>query len=71
MLTSAATFEHHYSVDEFAERWGMNTDFVRSLFLHESGLVGFAQDREGRVYRTLRVAESVRQRAHARLRRLH
>jgi hypothetical protein len=53
------------------ERWGMSGDFVRRLFLHEPGVVIFHHQRPGRrVYRTLRIPESVAQRVHARLRRL-
>jgi hypothetical protein len=71
MLTSGAAFERHYSVDEVAALWGMSDDFVRRLFLHEPGVVIFHHHRPGRrVYRTLRIPESVAQRVHTRLMRL-
>jgi transcriptional regulator GlxA family with amidase domain len=71
MPSSETTFERHYSVDELATTWGMSHDFVRRLFLHESGVIVFHHYRPGRrVYRTLRVPESVAQRVHTRLRRL-
>jgi transcriptional regulator GlxA family with amidase domain len=41
MATSEATFERHFTVDELAALWGMSDDFVRRLFLHESGVVIF------------------------------
>lgn len=65
------TFEKHYSVEELAEQWCMSTDFVRRLFLHEEGVVVFCHPRPGRrVYRTLRIPESVAQRVHRRMRRI-
>jgi hypothetical protein len=52
MTTSEMTFERHFSVDELAALWGMSDDFVRRLFLHESGVVVFFHYRPGRrVYR--------------------
>jgi transcriptional regulator GlxA family with amidase domain len=36
-----ATFEHHYSVEQLAERWNMSRDFVRRRFLREEGVVIF------------------------------
>jgi hypothetical protein len=52
--------ERHYSVEELCELWGLSDDFVRRLFLREPGVVIFYQQRPGRrVYRTLRVPESV------------
>jgi hypothetical protein len=62
------TFERHYSVEELCTLWGMSDDFIRRLFLHEPGVVVFYQSRFGRrVYRTLRIPESVAQRVHARM----
>ena len=71
MQTSEATFERHYAVDELAALWGVSDDFVRRLFLREPGVVIFHNHRPGRrVYRTLRIPESVAQRVHTRLRRV-
>jgi hypothetical protein len=64
------TFERHFSVDELAELWGVSDDFVRRLFLREPGVVIFYHNRPGRrIYRTLRVPQSVAERVHLRLRR--
>ena len=52
------TFERHFSVDELSELWNMSDDFIRRLFLHETGVVVFYHYRPGRrVYRTLRIAD--------------
>jgi hypothetical protein len=62
------TFERHFSVDELSALWGMSDDFVRRLFLNEPGVVIFKHVRPGRrVYRTLRIPESVALRVHRRL----
>ena len=61
-------FERHYSVEEIAEKWGLSIDFVRRLFLREAGVVVFWRQQPGkRVYRTLRIPESVVQRVHRRM----
>jgi hypothetical protein len=71
MTTSEMTFERHFSVDELAALWGMSDDFVRRLFLHEPGVVVFFHYRPGRrVYRTLRIPESVAQRVHRRMQKI-
>ena len=63
-------FERHYSVEELAELWKLSDDFIRRLFLREPGVVIFYHARPGRrVYRTLRIPESVAQRVHRRMRR--
>jgi transcriptional regulator GlxA family with amidase domain len=68
MTASEMTFERHFSVDELSALWGMSDDFVRRLFLHEPGVVIFYYYRPGRrVYRTLRIPESVAQRVHRRM----
>jgi transcriptional regulator GlxA family with amidase domain len=71
-MTAAPTaFERHYSVDELAEMWQMSDDFVRRLFLRESGVVVFYNQRPGRrVYRTLRIPASVAERVYRRMSRL-
>ena len=70
MPAQETTFERHYSVEELTELWGMSDDFVRRLFLHEPGVVVFFKQRAGRrVYRTLRIPESVVQRVHRRMRK--
>ncbi len=68
MQAQEATFERHYSVDELASIWGVSDDFVRRLFLHEPGVVVFFKHRPGkRVYRVIRVPESVARRVHRRM----
>jgi hypothetical protein len=48
----------------------MSDDFIRRLFLNEPGVVVFFKHRPGRrVYRTLRIPESVVQRVHRRMRK--
>lgn len=70
MPVPETTFERHYSVEELTELWGMSDDFVRRLFLHEPGVVVFFKQRPGRrVYRVLRIPESVAHRVHRRLTR--
>jgi hypothetical protein len=62
------TFERHYTIEELAEIWGMSVDFVRRLFLREPGVLVFWQQQPGRrVYRTLRIPESVAERVHRRM----
>lgn len=70
MPTDTLYLERHFSVEELAELWGMSEDFVRRLFLHEPGVVVFYKQRPGRrVYRTIRIPESVALRVHRRMRR--
>ena len=64
MQAQETTFERHYSVDELASIWGVSDDFVRRLFLHEPGVVVVFKHRPGkRVYRVVRIPESVARRA--------
>jgi hypothetical protein len=70
MPIEETTFERHYSVEELTQLWGMSDDFVRRLFLREPGVVVFFKHQPGRrVYRTLRIPESVARRVHRRMRR--
>jgi hypothetical protein len=67
--TSEMTFERHFSVEELSALWGMSDDFIRRLFLHEPGVVIFCRHRPGRrVYRTLRIPESIALRVYVRMR---
>ncbi len=69
MPAQETAFDRHYSVEELAECWKMSHDFVRRLFLREPGVVVFYNQRPGRrVYRTLRIPESVAVRVHRRMR---
>jgi hypothetical protein len=67
-MPATSTFERHFSVDQLSALWNMSDDFVRRLFVHEPGVVVFYHYRPGRrVYRTLRIPESVALRVHQRL----
>lgn len=64
------TLERHYTTEELAEMWNVSTEFVRRLMLEEPGVVVFRNVRPGRrVYRTLRIPESIAHRVHRRMRR--
>lgn len=70
MSLQETAFERHFSVEELAELWKISDDFVRRLFLKEPGVVVFWRQRPGRrVYRTLRIPESVALRVHRRMTR--
>ena len=70
MPTQDLTFERHFSVEELCELWSMSDGFVRRLFLDEPGVVIFYKHRQGRrVYRVLRIPESVALRVHRRMQR--
>jgi hypothetical protein len=64
----ASVSEVYLTVVEVAERLKINEDTVRRLFLNEPGVVVICFPRKGRrVYRTVRIPESVFQRVLARL----
>lgn len=68
MASPETAFERHFSVEELAELWRVSPDFTRRLFLTEPGVVVFHRARPGRrVYRTLRIPESVAERVHRRM----
>jgi hypothetical protein len=61
-------FERHYTVTELATAWKWSTDTVRRLFQKEPGVITITKKRRGtRIYRTLRIPESVAQRVYRRL----
>ena len=63
--------EAFYTIVEVAERLKVNEDTVRRLFLNEPGVVVICFPRKGkRVYRTLRIPESVFRRVVTRLTRV-
>jgi hypothetical protein len=60
--------EVYFTVAEVAARLKINEDTVRRLFLHEPGVLVICFPRRGRrVYRTLRIPETVLQRVVTRL----
>jgi hypothetical protein len=60
--------EHHYSVKEIGEMWGLSADAVRKLFEGEPDVFVVAEERPRgkRSYRTMRVARSVVERVYRR-----
>ena len=55
-----AVTETIYTLAEVAERLKVNDDTVRRMFRHEPGVIVICFPRKGRrVYRTLRIPESV------------
>jgi hypothetical protein len=70
MEAQPSAFERHFTAEELATLWGMSEDFVRRLFLREPGVVVFYRpERRKRIYRTLRIPESVARRVHKRYER--
>jgi len=61
--------ERHYAVIEIAEMWHLSPDKVREIFEREPGVlvIGDANPRHKRRYRTLRIPQSVITRVHTRL----
>lgn len=63
--------EVYFTVTKVAERLKINEDTVRRLFLNEPGVLVICFPRRGRrVYRTLRIPETVLQRVVTRLTRV-
>ena len=55
--------ERHYSVAELAQQWNLSRDTIRRMFENEPGVVVFKRPkRNKRIYRTLRIPESVAKR---------
>ena len=66
-----STDEPLYTLAEVADRLKVNEDTVRRLFSHEPGVVVICFPMKGkRVYRTLRVPDSVFRRVLSRLTRI-
>jgi hypothetical protein len=60
--------EHILTVADVAERLHVDADTVRRLFLREPGVIVICFPRKGkRVYRTVRIPESILERVIARL----
>jgi len=69
-LDPESSFERHLTVEELASRWSLSEEFVRKLFLDEPGVVVFWRQRQRpgrRVYRTMRIPESIAVRVHRRM----
>jgi excisionase family DNA binding protein len=70
MSSEALELETYLTVAEVAERLKVNDETVRRLFLKEEGVVVICFPRRGRrVYRTVRIPESVFRRVVVRLTR--
>ena len=55
--------ERHYPVAELAEQWSLSRDTIRRMFENEPGVVVFKHPkRNKRIYRTLRIPETVAKR---------
>ncbi len=62
--------ERYLTVKDIAEHWNLSEVAVRRLFLHEPGVLVLGrreESRRKRVYRTLRIPESVLSRVRDRL----
>jgi hypothetical protein len=60
MDTHATPNERFFTVAEVAEQLKVNEETVRRMFIHEPGVLVICFPRKGRrVYRTLRIPESV------------
>jgi hypothetical protein len=60
--------EHIFTVGEIAEKLQVKGDTIRRLFLNEPGVIVICFPRKGkRVYRTVRIPDSVLNRVLARL----
>jgi hypothetical protein len=72
LLTGGCEFrQRHYTVEELAKVWELSVDSVRRLFANEPGVVVFRRGRsKRRVYRTIRIPESVAARVHQRMTRV-
>jgi transcriptional regulator GlxA family with amidase domain len=55
--------ERHHSVAELAQQWNLSRDTIRRMFENEPGVVVFSGRKlNKRIYRTLRIPESVAKR---------
>jgi len=61
-------FERHYSIRQLAAAWNLSRDTVRREFLKELDIIIIYRPRRGvRIYRVIRVPETVAKRVYARL----
>jgi hypothetical protein len=68
-IENTSVAERHYAVAEIATLWNLSTDKVRELFEQEPGVlvIGDRNPRGKRRYRTLRIPQTVVDRAYRRL----
>ena len=67
-MAQPTLMEHHFSVKELAEMWGLSPVAVRRLFRNEPGVIRFGKEnkRHRRDYVTLRIPASVAERVYRR-----
>jgi AraC-like DNA-binding protein len=67
-MTLLALTEHHYSVKELAQIWGLSPAAIRRTFRDEPGVLRFGKEKRGhqRDYVTLRIPASVAERVYRR-----
>jgi len=66
--TTSTYLERHLTVADLASLWNLSEDTVRRLFVDEPGVVTIRRSRRrARVYRSIRIPESVARRFHERL----
>jgi hypothetical protein len=62
------SMERHFTVAQVARNRNLSPDLIRSLFLNEPGVIVIAKPkRHKRIYRVLRIPESVERRVFAKL----
>jgi transcriptional regulator GlxA family with amidase domain len=60
--------EYHFTVEEIARNRNLSADTIRKLFVDEPGVIVISKPKRfKRVYRTLRIPESVERRVFARI----
>jgi hypothetical protein len=60
--------EYHFTVEEISRNRNLSTDLIRRLFIDEPGVIVISNPRRHkRVYRVLRIPESVERRVFARI----
>lgn len=64
-----AASELHFRPEELGKLWGLSSNFIRTLFLGEPGVLVIDRPEKlhKRRYTTIRIPESVAARVHARL----
>jgi len=66
-MFAATPIEKFYTVGQIARRRNLSTDLIRRMFVSEAGVIVITKTKPGkRIYRCLRVPESVEKRVFAR-----
>ena len=69
-LTLVKPDEQHYTPEQIAQWWNLDTKTIRQIFRNEEGVLRFGRDRTTRLkraYTTLRIPHSVMQRVYRRM----